>query len=92
MGVGVPVHMKLPVGKIVKVKSDLVCGDYGGNTFTPIMKKYRGRLFYIEDNSNWNSYGYGLKGIGWKWTSQMLEFPNNEEIDIFLRREDEANC
>ena len=63
--------MKFKVGDIVKVREDLVEGDYyGGECFIGLMEYGKGKVFEIKEICG---RAYILGEDGFHWTDEMLE-------------------
>ena len=77
--------MKFSVGDKVRVREDLVEGEYYGDyMFTHDMKEYKGYIFEI---SKVLSHEYLLKDIpSFLWTNEMLELVKNEENNVSIKR------
>lgn len=77
--------MKFSVGDKVRVREDLVVGEYYGDyMFTHDMKEYKGYIFEI---SKVLSREYLLKDMpSFLWTNEMLELVKNEENNVSIKR------
>lgn len=77
--------MKFSVGDKVRVREDLLEGEYYGDyMFTHDMKEYKGYIFEI---SKVLSHEYLLKDMpSFLWTNEMLEPVKNEENNVSIKR------
>lgn len=67
--------LKHSINTKVKIRSDLEEGkQYGGYTFTPLMKDYKGKDARIIDvDYNNLTYRLDIDGRFWLWTDEMFE-------------------
>lgn len=77
--------MKFSVGDKVRVREDLVEGEYYGYyMFSHDMKEYKGCIFEI---SKVLGHEYLLKDMpSFLWTNEMLELVKNEENNVSIKR------
>ena len=70
--------MKYKVGDMVRVRKDLVLGDYyGGICYTDGMNEFKGKECVI---TNIDTISYQINDYGFWWTDEMLEYVDNEEM------------
>ena len=70
--------MKYKVGDKVRVRKDLVLGDYyGGICYTDGMNEFKGKECVITDI---DTISYQINDYGFWWTDEMLEYVDNEEM------------
>lgn len=73
--------MNFKVGDKVKIREDLIVGEYYGSVcFSIHMEQFKGNICTISEIINFNPF-YHVDGNSWNWSDEMLE-PYNETNNI----------